>query len=631
MTPQNPRAAFPEALRILCLLLALAAVLPQLRDPGHAHAQGLVGMDAPIDIETDFYALPDDDPGSTLLRVRLAPHGDWYIYSNQPGELGLATQVTVTSPEGEAFPAFYPPGVEKPDPLDPAVMSNVYVGPVNVYVPLPPLPAGTELSIAADGLLCSDVSCLPMGEVRTTAFPEPGELRAAQNQPWWEEYHLARSETADGEPVATTTFIPTQTTAEDLANPDAWPAIEPRFFQPGLEVGSLAKALLFALIAGLVLNVMPCVLPVISLKLSGLVAGQSEADPTVRRAVVKRYNLWFAAGIVVYFAVLSVIVGALGLVWGQIFQEPVVVLVLAALVFALGLALAGVFHLPVIDLGAAGPQGKQHKASGAFATGLFATLLATPCSGPLLGGVLAWTMQRPAIEMMLVFVAVGVGMALPYLYLAFNQGAMRLLPKPGPWLGVVEKVVAFFLFATTIYLLSILPTWMGTGALVVLLAVGIAAFIWGGTANARKVVRFGWRAAGMAIIVAATAWALSPPSRASWETFSADDFRAMLGQTPIIADFTADWCPNCKFLEQTVLAEDNLTRWQAEYGLRAVKVDLTEANPSGQALLRALGSRSIPVVAIFPDGEDANEPIVLRDLFTEATMEEALEAVLGED
>jgi thiol:disulfide interchange protein DsbD len=133
------------------------------------------------------------------------------------------------------------------------------------------------------------------------------------------------------------------------------------------------------------------------------------------------------------------------------------------------------------------------------------------------------------------------------------------------------------------------------------------------------------------VVVAVTALALFGPGAApvNWKPFSPDTLRAELGHRPVMLDFTADWCPNCKLLEHTALAQDNLARWRDEYGLTLMQADLTRENPEAMELLRALGSQSIPVVAVFPPGDGAGEPLVLRDLFTTAQMEEALRSALG--
>lgn len=404
----------------------------------------------------------------------------------------------------------------------------------------------------------------------------------------------------------------------------------PRYQVPELEVSGLGKALLLGLLAGLLLNLMPCVLPVISLKLSGFVAVAGLGGDDARRAHFREHNLLFAAGIMAWFLLLAFILGGAGLAWGQLFQRPGVVMGLLMVVFGLGLSMFGLFTLPVLDLKAVGAGGSSRAQP--FFTGLVATLLATPCSGPLLGGVLGWAFQQPPEIMAFVFTSVGVGMALPYLVLAARPGLVRHFPRPGAWTGTLEQLVGFFLMGTAVYLLTILPDAWLMPALVTLLAVAFAAWIWGrwggldASPRRRTVVRLAAPA-----LVAVAVWLSFAPSAppARWEPFEPATFRAMLGREPLIVDFTADWCPNCKLLEQTTLSSAAVSEWARRHGARLIRVDLTAESPEAQALLRSLGSSSIPVVALFPKGLLSASPVVLRDLFTTGQMEQALLEAFG--
>ena len=404
----------------------------------------------------------------------------------------------------------------------------------------------------------------------------------------------------------------------------------PRYQVPELEVSGLGKALLLGLLAGLLLNLMPCVLPVISLKLSGFVAVAGLGDTDARRAHFREHNLLFAAGIMAWFLLLAFILGGAGLAWGQLFQRPGVVMGLLLVVFGLGLSMFGVFTLPVLDLKAVGAGGSSRAQP--FFTGLVATLLATPCSGPLLGGVLGWAFQQPPEIMAFVFTSVGLGMALPYLVLAARPGLVRHFPKPGSWTGTLEHLVGFFLMGTSVYLLTILPDAWLMPALVSLLAAAFAAWVWGrwGGLDASPRRRSTVRLAAPAL-VAVVVWLSFAPSAppARWEPFEPATFRALLGREPLIVDFTADWCPNCKLLEQTTLSSGAVSEWARRHGARLIRVDLTEESPEAQALLRALGSSSIPVVALFPKGLLSASPVVLRDLFTTGQMEQALLDAFG--
>jgi thiol:disulfide interchange protein DsbD len=403
-----------------------------------------------------------------------------------------------------------------------------------------------------------------------------------------------------------------------------WAHLKPRYLQPGLEVGGLLKAIVLGMLAGLVLNFMPCVLPVISLKLSALMAGAAQDSEARRKRAFREHNLFFALGILLYFLALSVILGATGLAWGQLFQRPGLVLGMAALVFALSLSMFGVFNLPVVDLKIGGAH--THPRRQALFTGVVATLLATPCSGPFLGGVLGWTLLQPGWVIAVVLAAIGLGMALPYLIMALAPGLGRRFPKPGPWTGHLEHAVGFLLMATCVYLLSILPVSRIMPALVLLWCTGASAWLWGSAGpgfDSRKAVVL--KLCSGAMLALGLFLALRPAAPpAPLDDFDAAALRESLGKQAVVVDFTADWCPSCKALEQTVLTPARLEDMKKRYGLTLMRADLTEPNPRAEALLHALGSQSIPALAIFP--KDApDRPLVLRDLFTAAQLTEALE------
>lgn len=609
------------------------------------------------------------------------------------GGVGLPTVVTVrgASPQvpapASAAGVLYPPGREIMDPLSPGQRVRVYEGRAPVFVRLPQDHLDRDLLASVSLLLCSDRNCLPYRGVVEFRVDGAmlGELPRADEQPWAEQLRAARPAVlpasarsgGDAAPASAPSVAasPAQTghdapeqgdrvtipfgkggrsvplpgmpdtqaaasaangaNGTDGAVSGSLPGVThwnfaPRYQVPELEVSGLGKALLLGLLAGLLLNLMPCVLPVISLKLSGFVAVAALGGDEVRRAHFREHNLLFAAGIMAWFLLLAFILGGAGLAWGQLFQRPGVVLGLLMLVFGLGLSMFGVFTLPVLDLKAVGAGGAGRAQP--FFTGLVATLLATPCSGPLLGGVLGWAFQQPPEIMAFVFTSVGMGMALPYLVLAARPGLVRHFPRPGAWTGTLEQLVGFFLMGTSVYLLTILPAAWLMPALASLLAVAFAAWVWGrwGGLDApprrRSVVRLAAPA-----LVAVAVWLSFAPSAppANWEPFEPATFRAMLGREPLIVDFTADWCPNCKLLEQTTLSGGAVSEWARRHGARLVRVDLTEESPEAQALLRALGSSSIPVVALFPKGLLSASPVVLRDLFTTGQMEQALLEAFG--
>lgn len=551
-----------------------------------------------------------------LAVLFIEPSEGWHTYAHNPGGLGKPTVLTA-SLGTTRLQVLYPAGVPTTDVLDPSALVNAYPGRTPLFMPLPDKAAGT-IAARLELLLCSKDQCLPAKESLTYHLPS-GNFPDARSQAWWPSL-LSTSRPA---PKTQVELTPIPATAAPAASATSWANLKPRYHRPELEVRGLFKAVLLGLLAGLILNFMPCVLPVISIKLSALMAGSTTIDTSRRRTKFREHNFFFALGILAYFLLLGAVLGITGLAWGQIFQNSSVVLALTVVIFALALSLFGVFSLPVVDLKF--DQMTSHPRLQALFTGLLVTLLATPCSGPFLGGVLGWTLLQPPWIISSVLVAVGAGMALPYLVLALFPDLVRLFPKPGPWCGHLEKIVGLLLMGTCIYLLSILPGTKIMSALILLWLTAMAVWIWGvarpGFDSARGIL---FKLLAVALIAAGTLITLRPvPVVAHIAPYSEASLRSMLGRETIVVDFTADWCPTCKALEQTTLTPARLGDMKARYGLELMKADLTEKNPEAEALLYALGSQSIPVLAIFPKNAP-DKPLVLRDLFTPTQLEDAL-------
>jgi len=603
----------------------------------------------PVEIAWDLFRNPEPAAGQPplVLVVWFTPSEGHYAYGHEPGPTGQPTDLDLTPPPGVEAEIFYPRGTLKPDGFDPSLEVEVYEGRTPIFVALSGAGA-EELLLAGElrMLLCSDTSCWPVKHelVVDGATLAPGALAEGPPQAWWPTFQTLLAgepaETAGTQPEPLQPALAPQAepeAPEPAAGPDADATagieamdIEPQYFQPALEVHGVGKAALFAILAGFILNFMPCVLPVVSLKLSTLVAATGVDESGAKTRQFREHNVFFALGILIYFAVLGIVLGAAGLAWGQLFQKPGLVMGVTAVVFGLGLSLFGVFDLPVVDL-KTGARAKSHRTQALF-TGLLATLLATPCSGPFLGGVLGWTLTQAPSTIVAVFLCIGLGMSLPYVLMAFRPGLVRLFPRPGGWTVFLERIVGFFLMGTCIYLLHILPASYTLSALVLLLATAFAAWMWGSWTGLADPApkRFSIRILALLLVAGTAVWAFQPPQPgAHWTEFKGPEFREMLGQQNLLIDFTADWCPNCKVLEKTTLAPDNLEEWQEQYDLTLLQADITEEHPAAQALLQQLGSQSIPVVALFPKGDASRAPLVLRDVFTPAQLDRALQQVFA--
>jgi len=577
------------------------------------------------EVRTHVEYFRQDQKALALVRLEL-PAGS-YVYAHEPGAAVKPAVLALRDAQGRSVPVLYPVGKEihSPGVNDPV---RVYVSGDALFAHLL-APAGSvfigELSFA----LCTAEHCVFHALDILLRIPEE-RLPDLSAGPWAAAYAAARhgrdAPAAETSPplskLPASLPILSVSPQAKLPPPDVW-QFQPQAFQASLEVDGLATALLFGLLAGLVLNIMPCVLPVLTLK-AGALLQVSGSDPAVRERLLREHMLLFATGILSWFWLLALLLSGSGLIWGQIFQQSSLTYSLLALVFALGLSMLGVFTLPLIDLKAGSTDSPRIQA---YFAGFLATLLATPCSGPLLGGVLAWAFSRNAFTLGIVFTSVGMGMALPYLFLALRPGLARFLPRPGAWLEVVERLVGFFLMGLSVYLLFLLPEERRMPALVSLPLIALGAWVWGAYCGPGASARRRRILGGLALGLLAAALFLglhTTAGRAQWEEFTPQTFRASLGKEPQVLVFTADWCPNCKVLEHTVLGARQMHAWQKRYGARFVRVDLTRENAPALALLRALGSSSIPFVALFPAGEKAHAPLVLRDMYTPKQFEEAL-------
>jgi thiol:disulfide interchange protein DsbD len=651
MSSSNNRSRQGFFVLALWLLLSLPAT-PGVFAAADAAPQAASGTAAsaeeilPAKLETALYKLPMGDPSGRVLAVlTLVSAPGWHAYAVGPAESGQSAQASLTAGNTQAL-VFFPPGVPTPDALEPDKTVLVYEGRTPIFVPL------TDAMLAAPALTgrvkvfsCSATSCWPSNlevNVPLAKAADTAALPPAESAPWWPVFSALRSAALampaavcpepahPGLPRAASQAVaPAPEAAAPAASRQGFPDnLTPRSFTPALEVSSLLKAASLAFLAGFILNFMPCVLPVVSLKLSGLLALCGEEGRVERRRILREHNFFFALGILIYFVVLSLLLGGLGMAWGEMFQSPQLAIVVTAVLFALSLSLFGVFHLPVVDLKISS-GGRGHTRRGAFLTGMLTTLLATPCSGPFLGGVLAWTLLQPLLVVTTVFCAIGLGMASPYGVLAIWPRLVRLLPRPGAWMHGLEKAMAFILAATCLYFLALLPPQRLLPALVALWATALGAYLFGhgATLSHGPLRRAGAAVAALVVAGGGLAFALTyaPPAETGWVPYTPEALERHMGKDNVVLDFTADWCPTCKLLERTVLTPSRVAQWAPRHRTVFMRVDLTRQTPPAMALLRALGSQSIPVVAFFPAGEKAGSPLVLRDLFTVGQFEQAMD------
>jgi thiol:disulfide interchange protein len=390
---------------------------------------------------------------------------------------------------------------------------------------------------------------------------------------------------------------------------------------------TLGIVVLFGLVGGFLLNFMPCVLPVVGLKILSFAeqAGQN-------RGRILALNLWFSAGLLSVFLVLGTMAALLQMSWGEQFTQGWFKLTMISVVFAMALSFLGVWEIPLpgfIGTGKANDLQAKEGAAGAFAKGIFTTLLATPCSGPFLGPVFAYTLSQPPIVTYLIFGSVGVGMSLPYLVVGLQPGLVKMLPKPGAWMETFKEFMAFVLLATVVFLFTTLSAKQFLPTLGILFGIWFACWIVGQikfTWTANQKIRV-WALAVTAAIglgFLSTILLREHPPILPWTPYSESSLTSAQddGKT-IMVDFTAQWCLTCKYNYYRTIDTAEILEVVKELDVVPMLADWTDKNPEIKSKLTELSSASIPLLAIYPAGR-RDEPIILRDVITKKQLIEAL-------
>ena len=384
-----------------------------------------------------------------------------------------------------------------------------------------------------------------------------------------------------------------------------------------------------ALLGGLVLNLMPCVLPVLSLKLLALIGYAGAERRAARLSFVAT-----AAGVVVSFGVLAAVLIALKVAgtaigWGIQFQQP---WFLAGMALLTTLFAANLWDwLPMaLPSGVASRLGTTHgggQISDAFLLGAFATLLATSCSAPFVGTAIGFALARGPFDIGLVFAALGVGMATPFLAVAAAPGLVAWLPRPGPWMNWLRPILGFALLGTAVWLLSVLGVETGPAAALIAgaaLAVLLPVLAWRHRATYRRFFASAAAAllASLAILVptlhgqAVPVAASAPDVRADlWQPFDAAALRDMVAQRHVVfVDVTAAWCLTCKVNELIVLNRDPVADQLRAAGVVAMRADWTQPDPEITAYLQSFSRYGVPLNVVY--GPSAREGIALPELLT---------------
>ncbi len=401
---------------------------------------------------------------------------------------------------------------------------------------------------------------------------------------------------------------------------------------------TVVSAILLALLGGVILNLMPCVFPVLFLKALSLVQSQGE-----ERSRMRSHGLTYTLGIIVSFwAIVAVLLvlrgGGSRFGWGFQLQSPGFVACLAMLLFFFALSLAGMFELGLSITSAGDSLTRKQGFAGSFFTGVLATVVATPCVGPFMGVAIGFALSQPPLVTFAVFTALGVGLALPYLAISYFPALIKWLPKPGAWMELLKQVTALPLFATVIWLVYIYGRLYSTGEagqgvyqaamlLCGLLVLTVAAWTLGRWPYARVAT-----VAAVLLVVGAVAtpFVMRPgkaeaAAAAQWQPFSqaALDGARASGRA-VFVDYTAAWCLSCQVNEKLVLRTDEVQAKLRKGNFVLLRADWTQYDPAITAALTAVGRSGVPTYVIYP-GKVGITPDVLPELLTKDGVISAIE------
>ncbi|MEM9353946.1 MAG: thioredoxin family protein [Planctomycetota bacterium] len=608
-----------------------------------------------VAVEAEFSAPQGGKPA--VLFVTAEVSGDFHVYAVDQGVLTdgggpKATVIEATMPAGVTLAGPWrpikPPETHVDDLIWVGLELREHAGKVTWYAPLAwPEgldPQSAQIEGTVEGQACNPQTCVPFTKTFSAAVGDgfdvtiPVETAAVESAPYYEP--TPQTET----PAAPAKIAELAPGAEpvDLTSSDSFLTI-----------------LGLAFLGGLILNVMPCVLPVIGLKVFAFIEQSGES-----RSKIFLLNFWYALGVISVFMLLAVLSIVFQLGWGQLFQYAEFNIAMAAVIFTMGLSFLGVWEIPIpgfIGTSKVTDIGQREGYEGAFAKGTITTLLATPCTGPFMGTALVGVLNRPPVEILSVFFSIGLGMASPYLLIGAFPQLVRFLPKPGEWMNTFKQLMGFFLIGTVVYLLTLLKPYYVVPTVAFLFGLWMACW-WIGRVPVTSTGNKRWQALGegalAASIIGILAFYMLTPVLAQrqqreayrlaetkleelletsggefmvsdepWQPYSERKLQWLLerGKTVVI-DFTADWCPTCKVMEKTVLKTDAMGSVFEANDIYTLVADWTHRDTSTEvtAKLNELRAQQIPLLAIYSGSRPDAAPILVPGTYTISSLTEKL-------
>lgn len=655
--------------RILRSALVLSAMLTvnanyvraQFEFPGTFGPIGSLSQSKdPVSVTAEFTAATSEKPAMLFVTAKIDP--GFHLYAMDQGSLpnggGGPLPMEILLDDGQNiellgdWQPLTPPETHIDEDAWPGLEMREHLGKATWAVPVQ-LPGNIDpASLVIDGKVvgqvCNPQTCVPISQEfhanqgSGVELPESvsfATIPAAQPQP---DVNVISGNRPGEPPQSTRTSSPAPRETAVAATTNAG----------GSTDDSLVYLLGLAFLGGLILNVMPCVLPVIGLKIFAFIeqAGQN-------RWKIFALNLWYALGVISVFMILAILSIVFQLGWGQLFQYPEFNIAMAAIVFAMGLSFLGVWEIPIpgfIGTSKVTDIGRKEGYEGAFAKGTITTLLATPCTGPFMGTALVGVLSRPPHQILAIFFSIGLGMASPYLLIGAFPQLIRFLPKPGEWMNTFKQLMGFVLIGTVVYLLTLLKSYYVVPTVAFLFGIWLACW-WIGRVPITAESSRRWNALGEGILagslVGLVAFYWLAPILAyrhqrdanrlaevkfeqllargtgeyfvrnePWQVYSERKLQWLLdhGKTVLI-DFTADWCLTCKLMEKTVLKTDEMAQFFEENEIYTLVADWTQKDDSSEVTekLNQLGAKQIPLLAIYsPTNRD--QPILIPGTYTTA-------------
>lgn len=623
------RSTFPRRslLPLFCVLLCVVAFEWV---PGQG--LGLDGLEQEPKAKVTTSLVPEVTqaaPGKAfrlLVKLEHVPGAHTYGKMLPPEVVGKPTKLKWALPEGWTVEELTWPAVHPFQGVD-GSPSEGYEG--TVYLPARVTPAvnaavgsSSALSVVVDGLVCDDKTCMPFKQEAKLSLP----VAAA----------AVRDE-------ASAELFPQENGGQPSTGAKTQAVEKPsRAEAADAKQGETPPTFLFimfsAFLGGIILNVMPCVFPVLGIKVVGVVQQAGED----RRQVVL-HGLVYTLGILLSFWALGGLVVALGKGWGFQLQSAGFNYALAAFFLVFGLNMAGVFEIGASAVGVGSNLQMRHGLSGSFFSGLLATVVSTPCSAPFLGSALGFAVKLPATQAMLLFTLIGLGLASPFLLLSAFPKLVSVMPRPGAWMESFKQGMSFLLFGTVVFMLWVLTSMVeGLPLLWLLLSlvlISLGCWIYGRWSLPHKPARTRLLAVICAVAAAGGGMALGWPAKQAkshsagvlyehgleWQPWSAAKVAELVAAgKPVYIDFTAKWCLTCQ-VNKRVYTNAHVQELFKSKGVVVVKADYTNEDPEIQKAFTALGRGAIPVNALYIPGQQ--EPLVLPELLTAENVSEALRKI----